>query len=133
MQGVNKAIVIGCLGDDPVIRSFDNGNRSASFSLATAESWKDKNTGERKERTDWHRIVVFNEQLVKLAEQCLKKGSKAYVEGQMKTRDFMKNGVKTWVTEVVLTNFNGQILLLDKAASDRPPPATPDDYGRDGF
>lgn len=128
-QSVNKVILIGHLGADPEIRSFETG-RSATFSLATSERWKNKTTGEMRERTDWHRVVIFNETLVKLAEQFLKKGSKVYIEGQQKTRDYIdkKSGAKTYVTETVLTNFDAQMILLD-AKHSSPPSATPDDYG----
>lgn len=129
---VNKAIVIGNLGKDPEIRSLQSGGKVASFSVATSERWKDKATGERKERTEWHNIVVFNEGLVGVVESYLKKGSKVYVEGMMQTRKWQdKNGVDRYTTEIVLKQFRGEIQLLDgrgEGGSNRPPAASPDDY-----
>jgi single-strand DNA-binding protein len=116
MTGVNKSILIGHLGADPEIRRSQAGAPVASFTVATSESWKDKATGERKERTDWHRVVVFNEQLVKVAEQYLKKGAKVYIEGAMRTRKWTdQKGVERYTTEVVLTGFQAKIVMLDRA------------------
>lgn len=126
---VNKAILIGHLGRDPEIRSFQNGGRIASMRLATSESWRDKDTGERKERTQWHSVVIFNEPLVKLAEQYLRKGSKVYVEGQIETRKHVNEaGLERYFTEVVLRPFRGEITLLDR--QDTGARGSPEDYTR---
>jgi single-strand DNA-binding protein len=115
---VNKVILIGNLGRDPEIRSFQNGGRVASFSLATSENWKDKTTGEKKERTEWHRVSVLNDKLVEVVERYIKKGSKLYVEGQLETRKYTdKDGVEKYTTEVVLRPFRGEITMLDSAGS----------------
>ena len=129
MSGVNKSILLGHIGADPEIRRTQAGAAIASFSLATSESWRDKATGERKERTDWHRIVVMNEQLVKVAEQYLKKGSKVYIEGQMRTRKWTdKQNIERYITEVLLTGFQAKIVMLD--ARERVPGAEGEDsYG----
>jgi single-strand DNA-binding protein len=125
---VNKVILIGNVGRDPEINHFNNGGTSATFTLATSETWKDKATNERKERTEWHKIVVFNEALVRVVQAYVKKGSKIYIEGQMKTRKWTdKSGVERYMTEVVLSAFRGELLLLDSGGS-RPAPS-PDDYG----
>jgi single-strand DNA-binding protein len=114
MSGVNKSILLGHLGADPEIRRTQTGTAIASFNIATSESWRDKATGERKERTDWHRIVVFNEALVKIAEQYLKKGAKVYLEGAMRTRKWTdKQNIERYTTEVVLQGFNAKIVMLD--------------------
>jgi single-strand DNA-binding protein len=127
MAALNKAMLIGNLGKDPAIRVTNSGSKVATFSIATSESWKDKSTGERKERTEWHNVVVFNEPLVAIAEQYLKKGSRCYVEGALQTRKWTDQaGVEKYTTEIVLAQFRGALLLLDKA--DRPPPNEAD-YG----
>lgn len=111
---VNKVILIGNLGKDPEIRSFQNGGKVANFSLATSESWKDKNTGEKREKTDWHNVAIFNEGLVRVAEQYLRKGSKVYIEGQLQTRKWTdQSGADKYTTEVVLQNYNGTLVMLD--------------------
>lgn len=111
---VNKVILVGNLGRDPEIRTFQNGGRVANFSIATSESWKDKATGERKERTEWHRISVLNENLVGIVEKYIKKGSKVYIEGQLETRKYTdKDGQEKYTTEVVLRPFRGEITMLD--------------------
>jgi single-strand DNA-binding protein len=111
---VNKVILVGNLGRDPEIRAFQNGGRVASFSIATSESWKDKSSGERKEKTEWHRISVFNENLVGIVEKYLKKGSKVYLEGQLETRKWTdKEGQEKFSTEVVLRPFRGELTMLD--------------------
>lgn len=110
---VNKVILVGNLGKDPEVRSFSNGGRVASFSIATSESWKDKNSGERKERTEWHRISILNEALVGIAEKYLKKGSKVYIEGQLETRKYEKDGRDVYTTEVVLRPYRGELTMLD--------------------
>jgi single-strand DNA-binding protein len=111
---VNKVILIGNLGRDPEFRTFQNGGRVANFSIATSETWKDKATGERKERTEWHRISVYNEHIVGVVEKFVKKGSKVYVEGALETRKYTdKDGVEKYTTEVVLKQFRGELTLLD--------------------
>jgi single-strand DNA-binding protein len=117
---VNKVILVGNLGRDPEIRSTQDGMRIANLNLATSESWRDKMSGERKEKTEWHRIVIFNERLTELAEKYLRKGSKVYVEGQLQTRKWTDNaGVEKYSTEVVLTRFKGELTMLDGAAGAR--------------
>lgn len=114
MSGVNKVILVGNLGRDPEIRSLQNGGRVCNFSVATSESWKDKNSGARKERTEWHNVVIYNDGLVGVAEKYLRKGSKVYIEGQMSTRKWQdKDGNDRYTTEVVLQAFRGQLVLLD--------------------
>ncbi len=114
MASVNKAIIIGNVGKDPEIRSLQNGSQVANIALATSESWKDKATGERKERTEWHRVVVFSDGLVNVIKQYVKKGSKLYVEGQIQTRKWTDHkGVEKYNTEIVLQGFNATLVLLD--------------------
>ena len=111
---LNKVMLIGNLGADPEIRSFQNGGKVANLRIATSESWKDKATGERKEKTEWHRVVIFNEGLCKVAEQYLKKGSKIYLEGALQTRKWQdKDGQDKYSTEVVLQGFNSVLTMLD--------------------
>jgi single-strand DNA-binding protein len=111
---VNKVILIGNLGTDPEIRHTQDGRPICNLSLATSESWRDKQSGERKERTEWHRVVIYNESLCKVAQQYLKKGSKVYLEGQLQTRKWQDNsGQDRYTTEVVLQNFSGQLTMLD--------------------
>ena len=111
---LNKVMLIGNLGADPVIRQTQEGKRLAQLSLATSESWKDKSTGEKKEKTSWHRIVIFNDGLAGVVESYLKKGSKIFVEGQLQTRKYNDaNGVEKYTTEVVLGNYNGNLTMLD--------------------
>lgn len=111
---VNKVIIIGRLGNDPEIRHTQSGNPIANLSVATSESWKDKNTGERKEKTEWHRVVIFNEGLCKIAEQYLKKGSHVYLEGALQTRKWTDNNNQDrYSTEVVLQGFGGTLTMLD--------------------
>jgi single-strand DNA-binding protein len=111
---VNKVILVGNLGKDPEIRRTNDGRPIANLSVATSESWRDKNTGERKEKTEWHRVVIFNEGLCKVVEQYLKKGSKVYLEGQLQTRKYTdKEGVEKYSTEVVLQGFNSVLTMLD--------------------
>lgn len=110
---INKAILIGNLGRDPEIRRTQDGRPIANLRVATSESWKDKQTGERRERTEWHNVVIFNEGLCKIAEQYLKKGSKVYIEGQLRTRKWTdQNGIDRYSTEVHLQGFNGQIQMM---------------------
>jgi single-strand DNA-binding protein len=111
---VNKVIIVGNLGKDPEIRRTQDGRPIANLSVATSESWKDKNSGERKEKTEWHRVVIFNEGLCRIAEQYLKKGSKVYLEGALQTRKWTdKDGVDKYSTEVVLQGFNSSLTMLD--------------------
>jgi single-strand DNA-binding protein len=113
---VNKVILVGNVGQDPEVRQFQNGGQVASFSLATSETWKDKNTGERREKTEWHRIAVFSEGLVRVVQNYVKKGSKLYVEGQLETRKWQdKDGQDRYTTEVVLRGFNSTLTMLDSA------------------
>ena len=114
---VNKVILVGNLGRDPEIRSTGEGVRIANLNLATSESWRDRVSGERKERTEWHRVVIFNERLVEIAEKYLRKGSKIYVEGALQTRKWTDNaGVEKYSTEVVLQRFRGELTMLDGAS-----------------
>lgn len=113
MAGVNKAIIVGNLGRDPEVKSFPNGGRVVSLNIATSETWKDKATGEKKERTEWHRVSIFNEALGKIAEQYLKKGSTVYIEGQIETRKWQdQSGADKYSTEIVLRPFSGVLTLL---------------------
>ncbi len=111
---VNKVILVGNLGNDPDIRTMQNGGKVANLSIATSESWKDKNTGERREKTEWHRVAIFSPGLVTLCENYLRKGSKVYIEGQLETRKWQdQSGQDKYTTEVVLKNFNSQLTMLD--------------------
>src|SRR5260221_5943093 len=113
---INKVILVGNLGRDPEIRSTQDGMRIANLNLATSENWRDKMSGERKERTEWHRVVIFNERLAEVAEKYLRKGSKVYVEGQLQTRKWTdQQGQERYSTEVVLTRFKGELTMLDGA------------------
>lgn len=117
---VNKVILIGNLGKDPEIRSTQNGSRIANLTLATSESWKDKATGERKEKTEWHRVSIYNDNLVGIVERFLHKGSKVYLEGQLETRKWTdKDGIEKYTTEVVLRQFGGTLTMLDGANSNK--------------
>lgn len=110
---VNKVILVGNLGRDPEIRSLNNGDRVANLRIATSESWRDKATGERKEKTEWHSVVIFNDNIVKVAENYLKKGSTVYVEGSLQTRKWTdQQGVEKYTTEIVIQRFNGQLTML---------------------
>jgi single-strand DNA-binding protein len=132
---VNKVILLGNLGADPEIRSTQSGQKIANMRLATSESWRDKATGERKEKTEWHRIVVFNENLVRVIENYVKKGSKIYVEGQLQTRKWQdQSGADRYSTEVVLQGFNSQLTLLDRApgTGGAMPADAGDDFGQSG-
>jgi single-strand DNA-binding protein len=115
---VNKVILIGNLGADPEIRRTQDGRPIANLRLATSDSWRDKATGERREKTEWHRVVIFNENLCRIAEQYLKKGSKVYIEGALQTRKWQdQSGQDRYSTEVVLQGFRGELTLLDRAGS----------------
>ena len=114
---VNKVIIMGNLGKDPEIRNFPNGGRVCNFSVATSESWRDKNSGEKQERTQWHNISILSEPLVNIAERFLKKGSKVYLEGQLETRKWQDNsGSDRYSTEIVLRPYKGEITLIDNKA-----------------
>lgn len=111
---VNKVILVGNLGKDPETRRLPDGSPVVNLSLATSENWRDKGTGERREKTEWHRVVIFNENLAKVAEQYLRKGSKVYIEGQLQTRKWQDpSGQEKYSTEVVLQRFRGELTLLD--------------------
>lgn len=111
---VNKVILIGNLGRDPEVRSFQNGGKVCNLRIATSETWKDRNTGERRERTEWHSVAIFNEGLVRVAEQYLRKGSKVYIEGQLQTRKWQdQSGQDRYSTEVVLQGFGSTLTMLD--------------------
>ena len=114
---VNKVILVGNLGADPDIRSMQSGDKVVNLSLATSESWKDKSTGERRDNTQWHRVVIFNQGLVKVCENYLKKGSKLYIEGQLETRSWEQDGQKKYTTEVVLRPYRGELTMLDSRNS----------------
>ncbi len=127
---VNKVILVGNLGRDPEVRTLPSGDRVVSFSIATSESWRDKNTGERKERTEWHNISIFNENLGKIAEQYCRKGSKIYLEGQLATREYTdKDGNQRRATDVVLQRFRGELTLLDSKGGGR----EGGDYDQQGY
>lgn len=129
MTSVNKVILVGNLGRDPEVRTFQNGGRVANLSLATSKSWKDKNSGERKERTEWHRVVVFNEGLVGVCERFLKKGSKVYLEGQLETRKWQdQTGEDRYATEIVLRPYRSEIVML----GDKPEGASRESEPLDG-
>jgi single-strand DNA-binding protein len=114
MSSINKVIIIGNVGKDPEIRRTQDGKPIANLSVATSESWKDKNTGERREKTEWHRVVVFNEGLCKVIEQYVKKGAKLYIEGALQTRKWTdQSGVEKYSTEIVLQGFNSTLTMLD--------------------
>lgn len=130
---VNKAIVVGNLGQDPDVRHTQDGRPIVNLSVATTDSWRDKSSGEKREKTQWHRVVIFNESLARVAEQYLKKGSKVYLEGQMQTRKWEdKDGIDRYTTEVVLQGYSCQLTLLDRkegGAYQKPDSAS--DYGLD--
>jgi single-strand DNA-binding protein len=110
---VNKVILVGNLGKDPEVRRLNSGEPVVNLSIATSESWRDKASGERREKTEWHRVVIFNENIAKVAEQYLKKGSNVYIEGQLQTRKYTdKDGVEKYTTEVVLQRFRGELTML---------------------
>jgi single-strand DNA-binding protein len=113
---VNKVILVGNLGRDPEVRSFQNGGKVVNLRIATSENWKDRNTGERKERTEWHSVAIFSEPLARIAEQYLRKGSKVYIEGQLETRKWQdQSGQDRYTTEIVLRPYRGELTLLDSA------------------
>lgn len=121
---INKVILVGNLGADPTVSNTTSGAKIVNLRVATSDSWKDKNTGERKERTEWHRVVIFNPQLADTAERYLRKGSKVYLEGQLQTRTWKdNNGNDRYTTEVVLQNFSGVLVMLDNKGSGDAMPA----------
>lgn len=118
---VNKVILIGNLGRDPEVRTFSNGGKVCNLSIATSETWRDKTSGDRKERTEWHSVAVFQEGLVKVAEQYLRKGSKVYIEGKLQTRKWQdQSGQDRYSTEVVLQGYDGTLVMLDGASGGAP-------------
>lgn len=127
MASINKATILGHLGKAPQINTFTNGGKIANFTVATSETWTDKQTGEKKERTEWHNIVITNPALVTLAENHLAKGSKVYIEGTIRTREYTdQNGLKRYTTEIVVAPFGGEIVLLDsKPKQNEPAQSTP--------
>lgn len=113
MAGINKVIIVGNLGRDPEVRTFQNGGRVVNLRIATSETWKDKDSGERKERTEWHSVAIMNDGLGKIAEQYLRKGSTVYIEGQLETRKWQdQSGADKYTTEIVLRPFRGELTLL---------------------
>lgn len=130
---VNKVILIGNLGRDPEIRSLNSGDKVANLSVATSESWRDKSSGERKEKTEWHRVTVFNEHIVKVCESYLKKGSTVYIEGQLQTRKYEKNGVDHYATEIVLQRFNGVLTMLGGKSDSERSSGGSSSYGDDDY
>ncbi len=128
---MNRATLLGHVGKDPEIRTTQNGTKVATFRLATSDRWTDKQSGEKREQTEWHTIVVWNENLVPIIEKYVAKGSKLLIEGAIRTREWeAQDGSKRWSTEIVLSNFNSTIQLLDAKPSDRPPPADAPPQGR---
>ena len=134
---VNKVILVGNLGKDPEVRRMGSGKPVVNLSVATSESWKDKSTGERKEKTEWHRVVIFNENIARIAEQYLKKGSKVYVEGQLQTRKWTdQGGQERSTTEVVLSRFKGELTLLGgrgEGSGGGTEIGSPEDFGETGY
>jgi single-strand DNA-binding protein len=123
---VNKIILVGNLGADPEVRRMQDGRPVVNLRVATSEGWRDKATGERKEKTEWHRVVIFNEGLAKVAEQYLKKGAKVYIEGALQTRKWQdKDGQDKYSTEIVLQGFNSQLVMLDAIVSSKEPQPRP--------
>jgi single-strand DNA-binding protein len=125
---VNKVIIVGNLGKDPEVRRLNSGEPVVSLRIATSENWRDKQSGERKEKTEWHQVVIFNENLAKVAEQYLRKGSKVYIEGQLQTRKWQdQSGVEKYTTEIVLQRYRGELTLLDTRGQ-----GGSDEYGEGG-
>jgi single-strand DNA-binding protein len=130
---VNKVILVGNLGKDPEVRRLNSGDQVVNFSVATSETWRDKTSGERKERTEWHNVVIFNENLGKVAEQYCKKGTKVYIEGQLQTRKWQdQSGNDRYTTEIVLTRFRGELQLLDSRGGEARD-SLPDENGSRSF
>ncbi|MDB5429008.1 MAG: single-stranded DNA-binding protein [Caulobacter sp.] len=133
MAGVNKVILVGNLGADPEIRTLNSGDRVANLRIATSESWRDRATGEKKERTEWHRVVIFNDNIVKVAENYLRKGSTVYIEGAIQTRKWTDNaGVEKYSTEIVLQKFRGELTMLGGKGDGAGGGANEGDYGGAG-
>ena len=133
---VNKVILVGNLGADPETRNFPNGGKVVNLRLATSENWKDKNTGERRERTEWHSVAIFSEPLARIAEQYLRKGSKVYIEGKLETRKWQdQSGQDRYTTEIVLRPFGGELTLLDSApgGGQQREERQNDGYGQGGY
>jgi single-strand DNA-binding protein len=135
MAGVNKVILLGNLGKDPESRSTQDGRKIVTLRIATSDTWRDKATGERRERTEWHQVVIFNENLGRIAEQYLKKGSRVYLEGALQTRKWTdQNGQERYSTEVVLQQFRGELTLIDsRPGSGGGSAGDDDDYGGGGY
>lgn len=122
---VNKVILVGNVGKDPEVRRMTSGDPVVTLSIATSETWKDKATLERKEKTEWHRVVIFNEHIAKVAEQYVKKGSKVYIEGSLQTRKWTdKDGAEKYSTEIIIQKFKGELVLLNKVEGDDTAPAS---------
>ena len=133
MAGVNKVILVGNLGADPEIRTLNSGDRVANLRIATSETWRDRATGEKKERTEWHRVVIFNDNIVKVAENYLRKGSTVYIEGAIQTRKWTDNaGVEKYSTEIVLQKFRGELTMLGGKGDGASGGASDGDYGGAG-
>ncbi len=131
---VNKVILVGNLGRDPEIRTMQNGGKVANLSLATSETWRDRQTGERREKTEWHRVVVFDDRLIDVIERFVKKGSKLYLEGQLQTRKWTdQSGQERYSTEVVLQRFRGELTMLDSRAGGGGGDYAGGDYGGGGY
>ena len=131
---VNKVILIGNLGKDPEVRRLNSGDPVVNFTLATNETWRDKTTGERREKTEWHNIVIYNENLGKIAEQYCKKGTKVYLEGQIQTRKYTdQSGTDKYITEIVLQRFRGELQLLDSRGGGEARDSFPDENGSRNF
>jgi len=133
---INKVILVGNLGRDPEVRNTQDGSKVVNFSMATSESWKDKSSGERREKTEWHRVVIFNQNLAEIAEKYLHKGSKVYIEGQLQTKKWQGNdGIEKYTTEVILNRFRGELTMLDSRGEggggyqEAVPAEAPGDYG----
>lgn len=131
MGSINKVQLMGRLGDDPEVRTLNSGDKCVTIRLATSETWRDKQTGERRERTSWHNVVIFNQALAKIAEQYLAKGNLCYVEGMLATRSWEdQSGQKRYATEVVLKAFKGDLQLMPQGGGARSKPSSADDYGQ---
>ncbi len=117
---INKVILVGNVGNDPEIKSFQNGNKVVNLSIATGDRWKDKDTGELKSVTEWHRVVIFNPVFIQITEKYIKKGTRLYIEGQLQTRKWQDNaGIEKYTTEIVLQNFRGELVMLDRAENEQ--------------
>jgi single-strand DNA-binding protein len=129
---INKVILVGNLGKDPKVANLNSGDRAVSFTLATSETWKDKNTGERREKTEWHNVVIYNENIGRIVEQYCKKGTKVYLEGQIQNRKYTdQSGAEKYITEIVLQRFRGEFMLLDSrgGGDGRDVVPAPDEHG----